>query len=376
MSVLDSDLDCEAPWFVMPLAEKTYKSQINDDRASGSITIQAIADIMSGLQYLHNMGYVHRDLNPKNILLHEGHWKLTDFGAVLPPSGQTLTLTENTTIYTELYCSPEQHGDFHKVQPPSDVYSLGCILHDLVGSLPPRIPYAKHSANGKIGMLIEKCTDKDPKRRPPISTLRDLVLEALAEAGGHFKIKDKQSEEWISKLESIETWSDNDYEDFLRFFKNLDREARTEGHEGKWVGTLSTPFLTHLPATALATIAKRQDGLSEAIVEEYCDWVRSTDYSFGFADNICSRLVAIFDNGTNADKAMAFAALIHLGYSHNRWYVMRMGLARCGRNTPEDLAKRLAIELRTEELVGELHQCVSVIHWEKESLAGEIAKLC
>jgi serine/threonine protein kinase len=204
MSVVDSDMDCQEPWFVMPLAEKTYESQISDDRASGSITIQAIADIMNGLEYIHDMGYVHRDLNPKNVLLHEGHWKLTDFGAVLPPSGQTITLTENTTIYTELYCSPEQHGDFHNVQSPSDVYSLGCILHDLVGS-PPRIPYARHSADGTIGILIEKCTDTDPKRRPPIPKLRDLVLEELAETGGHFQIKDKESEEWISKLASIDT---------------------------------------------------------------------------------------------------------------------------------------------------------------------------
>ncbi len=372
ITVLDADLEIDNPWFVMPLADKTYADQIREDLATGTITIEAVADILNSLEYLHGMGYVHRDLNPRNILLHDGHWKLTDFGAVLPPKGQTITLTEDTTIFTELYCSPEQRQEFHTVQPPSDVYSFGCILHDLVGGGATRTPYAQHSADGAIGMLIEKCTNKKPNKRPTIGTLRDLVLEALFDAGGHFKIDDAQSEEWINKLATIDDWNDKDFEDFLRFFKNLDGEARTEGFEDRWVGTLSTPFLTHLPATALGIIAKRQDGLSAAIIEEYCDWVRATSFAFGFADNVASRLGAIFDNGTNADKALAFAALVDLGSGHNRWYVMRMALRRCGRDITNELAKRLRIEIKMEKLTHSFRNCVNVVVWPRESLHGEL----
>ncbi|MEX1028237.1 MAG: serine/threonine-protein kinase [Candidatus Paceibacterota bacterium] len=369
MPVLDSELESESPWFVMPLAEKTYAEQIQEDRQSGSITIEAVADIMNGLQYMHELGFVHRDLNPKNILLHNGHWKLTDFGAVLPPSGQTMTLTEYTTILTELYCSPEQQKEFHKVQPPSDIYSFGCVLHDLVSGN-TRTPYAKHSADGKIGMIIEKCTDAIPRKRPPIEVLRDLVLEALVEAGGHFAVEDEQAEEWLDKIETIESWEDDTFESFLRFFMHLDQDARTDIHSG-WVGSLSTPFLTRIPASAFAIIAARQDGLSEAIIERYCEWVRDTAFSFGFADNICSRLRAIFENGTSADKAMAFAALVQLGASHNRWYVMRTALRLCGTDISEELAKRLSIEIRTEGIEDQFRTCVGVIRWEKEALSSE-----
>jgi len=118
----------------MPLADRTYENQIADDRSSGSVDIDAIADILNGMQYLHDMGYVHRDLNPKNILLHDGNWKLSDLGAVLPPTGHTVTLTEGTIIYTEKYCSPEQRNDFHKAQAPADIYSFGCIFHDIYGT--------------------------------------------------------------------------------------------------------------------------------------------------------------------------------------------------------------------------------------------------
>jgi serine/threonine protein kinase len=145
--VLDSDLDASAPWFVMPLAEKTYETQIAEDRGAGSVDVDAVADILNGLQFLHDLDYVHRDLNPKNILWHDGHWKLSDLGAVLPPSGMTVTLTEDTLIYTEQYCSPEQRNDFHTAQPPADIYSFGCILHDIFGA-PPRRPYAQHNAGG------------------------------------------------------------------------------------------------------------------------------------------------------------------------------------------------------------------------------------
>lgn len=108
LPIIDHDLNNSEPWFVMPIAERTYEQQICDDRAVGSVDINAIADILNGLEMLHDLGYVHRDLNPKNILLHEGRWKLADFGAVLPPSGHTVTLTEDTVIYTECYCAPEQ----------------------------------------------------------------------------------------------------------------------------------------------------------------------------------------------------------------------------------------------------------------------------
>src|ERR1043166_2157079 len=131
---------------------------------------------VNGLQRLHDLGYVHRDLNPNNILLHEGTWKLSDLGAVLPPSGKTVTLTEDTIIYTERYCAPEQRQDFHQAQPPADVYSFGCILHDLFGST-PRTPYHKHSAPGGMGVIIEKCTDPKPAKRPTIEKLRPLVLD-------------------------------------------------------------------------------------------------------------------------------------------------------------------------------------------------------
>ena len=371
--VLSHDLNISHPWFVMPLADKTYEQQIAEDRASGSVDIDAIAEILNALEFLHDLGYVHRDLNPKNVLHIDQHWKLSDLGAVLPPAGQTVTLTEGTVIYTEQYCAPEQRNDFHKAQASADVYSFGCILHDIFGK-PPRIPYSRQTAAGPIGMLIEKCTEINPARRPSIKVLRGMLLEMLVEIGGHCKVADAKSEEWLQKLSTIEQWTDDEFGNFARFFAQLDLNERVEGYQG-YVEIISTPFLTRLPSEALVKLMKRGDGVASAIIEKYCEWARSTSFAFHFADTVCGCLVTIFDNGDAATKALAMSALIALGESHNRWYVMRNMLRRCATDSASpEIARRLAIEIQTEELEYQFRRCVEEVKWDVALLPREFAK--
>ncbi len=375
MPVVDCDLDGDSPWFIMPLAEKTYEEQISEDRQTGSVNIDAVADIMNGLQYLHDLGYVHRDLNPKNVLFHEGHWKLSDLGAVLPPAGHTVTLTEGTVIYTEKYCAPEQRNDFHKARASADIYSFGCILHDIFGNQ-VRIPYSKQTADGPVGLIIEKCTEVNPARRPSIKKLREMLLDILVDIGGHCKVEDERSGQWLDRLRSIETWNEDDFGEFARFFAQLSIEERTSGHEDDWVYSLSTPFLTRVPAVALAHIVSRDDGLTAAIIEKYCDWAKSTAFLFPFADTVCARLSAIYDEGSPEAKAMAIVAMVRLGNSHNRWFVMREMLARCRADvlSPE-IGKRISIEIKTEEAEAAFYRCITETKWDVSTLAPDLVKI-
>jgi eukaryotic-like serine/threonine-protein kinase len=376
MPVVESNLNGDKPWFIMPLAEKSYEQQIADDRNAGSVDINAIAEILNALEYLHDMGYVHRDLNPKNILYVDGHWKLSDFGAVLPPSGHTVTLTGDTVIYTEQYCAPEQKNSFHSAQAPADVYSFGCILHDIFGKS-VRVPYSKQSATGPIGLIIEKCTEPKPERRPSIKALRGMLLEILVEIGGHCKVADAKSEEWLNKLTSLEKWDDAEFDDFARFFAQLDIDERAEGHERGYVCSLSTPFLTRLREETLVKILQRKNGVAAAIIEKYCEWARDTAFDFHFSDTVGSCLAAIFDNGDAATKALALTALISLGRSHNRWYIMRLMLRRCAADAlSAELARRFTIEIKTEELEYDFQRCFEEARWEAKMLHPELAKFC
>lgn len=375
--IIDINLDCEAPWFTMPLAEKTYEQQIADDKKNGKVNVEAIADILNALQYLHSLGYVHRDLKPENILFHENTWKLSDLGAVLPPAGQTVTLTEGTVIFTEEYCSPEQRHAFHEAQAASDIYSFGCILHDIFDG-GTRTPYQQHSVNGNeaVSAIVERCTEKNPGKRPSISSLRTILLETLEDGETSCIEVDQASTEWLTKLNDLDNWSEQDHESFARFFAQLDIHERSPGSEHDWVDSASTPFLSKIPIPVLVRIASRTDGISAQIVDKYCCWVRQTSFSFYFSDIICDRLLAMYEVGTTAIKAKIFIAMIELAESHNRWYVMRRLMALCPVDLPKELAKRFALEVRLEGLEFHFRRCVEVVRHHSSLISPELVRFC
>jgi len=122
---------------------------------------------------------------------------------------------------------------------------------------------------------------------------------------------------------------------------------------------------------------QRQDGIAASVAEKYCEWVRNTSFLFHYSDIVSGRLTAIFDNGDAAIKASAFIALIELAASHNRWYIMRRMLNRCHTDsTPKELARRLSIEVRTQEVENRFRRCVEAVSWNKEAIAIELRKFC
>ncbi len=93
MPIVTSDLNAQEPWYLMPLADRNFSEEISSSKSAGKVPQQGLADILNALEELHQLGFVHRDLKPQNVLFHEGVWKLTDFGLVLPPSTGTTKLT-------------------------------------------------------------------------------------------------------------------------------------------------------------------------------------------------------------------------------------------------------------------------------------------
>ncbi len=115
----------------------TLKDRIMRKGALPARTAAAVAlQIAEALQVAHERGVIHRDIKPHNILITEsGDVKVTDFGIARAASSSTMTRT-GSILGTAHYISPEQAMG-EPVGPPSDLYSLGVVLYEmLTGDLP------------------------------------------------------------------------------------------------------------------------------------------------------------------------------------------------------------------------------------------------
>ncbi len=95
--------------------------------------------VAAALDHAHAQGVIHRDVKPENLLLYEGEAMVTDFGialAVSAAAGERLTGT-GLVVGTPEYMSPEQATGERALDARSDVYSLGCVLYEMLAGEPP-----------------------------------------------------------------------------------------------------------------------------------------------------------------------------------------------------------------------------------------------
>jgi len=347
--ILSSDLGATEPSYLMPLADRNFYQQIELDRVAGSVPQNGLADILNALEELHQLGFVHRDLKPQNILLHDGIWKLTDFGLVLPPSTGTTKLTSMDSNWgTAAYCAPEQSIDFRGSTPAVDVYAFGCILHDIY-SRTPRVPYQRQSATGAIGGVIEKCTEQRPEKRfKSIQALRGTLLTLLA-SDSSITASPKASE-WAAAIKEIQNWNSDRTHAFARFV------SQASPSEDQYA------VFSALDEDALTLLHGLDVDLWKFVVLRYCDWIEeSSGFSFEYCDVLAKRLELIFQTGDLECKAAAALASALMAKSHNRWYVMGYVLKLCGPSLEDNAAQRIAIEIKAANAGSNFLRCAEGI---------------
>ena len=169
-------------YYVMPLADGGSLRDImnRDGQLPLDDALRIVSEVAEALEVAHAAGIVHRDVKPENVLIDGGHAVVSDFGVALALESASETRLTQTglSLGTPEYMSPEQAFEGQDVDHRTDIYSLGCLLYEMLAGEPP------YSGRTVQSLLIKQATDPVPsvrRLRPAVPASVDrTVTVALA----------------------------------------------------------------------------------------------------------------------------------------------------------------------------------------------------
>jgi len=168
-------------YYVMPYIEgESLRERLDRDKQlSVEESVRIARTVAGALQAAHEAGVIHRDVKPENILLSRGEPLVSDFGialAVTQAGGGRITET-GLSLGTPYYMSPEQATADRDPGRASDVYSLGCVLYEMLVGDPPHTGSSAQAVLAKI--LTEEPRSVTALRRTVPVNVADAVARAL-----------------------------------------------------------------------------------------------------------------------------------------------------------------------------------------------------
>ena len=138
------------------------------------VAVRIAGEVAQGLTHAHRENVVHRDIKPENILLESGHAVIADFGLARAIHASALDdlSSAGLAVGTPHYMSPEQATAGDQIDGRSDVYSLGCVVYEMLAGEPP---FSGPSAQA----IAAKHLQLPP---PPLRTVRPHVPQPVVSA--------------------------------------------------------------------------------------------------------------------------------------------------------------------------------------------------
>jgi len=181
LSLYDSGEAGGLLYYVTPYLEgETLRDRLRaEKRLPPGDALRIAGEIADALSYAHSLDLVHRDVKPENVLFQADHAVVSDFGvarAVSRAGGERLT-ESGLAVGTVAYMSPEQATGSTHLDGRADIYSLGCVLYEMLTGRPPLL-------GGAVPVLgsADEATTEDVGREPIPASVYRVVSKALARA--------------------------------------------------------------------------------------------------------------------------------------------------------------------------------------------------
>jgi serine/threonine-protein kinase len=162
-------------YYVMPYVEgESLRDRLNREKQLPLDDALSIArEVADALSFAHSRGIVHRDIKPENILLASHHAVVADFGIAkaVTDAGATRLTATGMSIGTPMYMSPEQAAGESDLDGRSDLYSLACVLYEMLAGQPP-------FTGATAANVVHQHLTAEAR---PISQLRPAVPAAIAD---------------------------------------------------------------------------------------------------------------------------------------------------------------------------------------------------
>ena len=182
LPIYDSGEADGALYYVMPYVEgESLRARlIRERQLSVDEALRIAGEVASAIDHSHRHGIVHRDIKPENILLEDGQALLADFGIARAASalGRERLTSTGISVGTPTYMSPEQGTADPHLDGRTDIYSLGCVLYEMLAGSPPftgsttQALIARHSLDEVPSLTVVRSTIPEE--------VEEVVFKALA----------------------------------------------------------------------------------------------------------------------------------------------------------------------------------------------------